>query len=158
MSQAIRLRPATDSDQPFLLALLASTRPELSLLDGVTRSMLLRMQYDAQLMHYRSQYPQMEASIVLADGQAAGRTCVARGPQEIRLLDISLLPEYRSRQIGRQLLAQLQGEAQQAGLPLRLHVRQDNPAQHLYRRLGFAPRELAGLYRQMEWHPNLQKE
>lgn len=158
MSGQPTLRPVNAGDQAFLLDLVASTREDLSLLDRSISTMLVRMQYDAQLSDYRRRFPGMEESIVLADGVAAGRLYVARSRDEIRLVDISLLPAFRRRRIGSILLAGLQEQSVNAGLPLRLHVLQGNPAAGLYRRFGFQPGEAEGMYLAMEWHPILLKE
>jgi len=148
---AIRLRAADEADQDFLFELLASTRPDLSLIEGPARAMLLRMQFEAQRSHYQQIFPQLEASVVLVGEQRAGRLYVARTLSEIRLLDISLMPGFRRRHIGSYLLSMLQDEARGLGLPLRLHVLQGNPAQHLYERHGFQPGPLQGLHLSMEW-------
>lgn len=147
----IGLRLAGESDQDFLLELLASTRPDLSLLDGPTRAMLLRMQFDAQRAHYRRLFPLLETYLVLAGGLRAGQLCIARSATEIRLLDISLLPDFRRRRIGGHLLAMLQDESRRRDLPLRLYVLQGNRAQQLYERHGFQPGQLDGLHHCMEW-------
>jgi ribosomal protein S18 acetylase RimI-like enzyme len=148
----IRLRLAGESDQDFLLSLLASTRPDLSLLDGPTRAILLRMQFDAQRAHYLRLFPQLERNVVLVEGQRAGQLCVARGATEIRLLDISLMPDFRRHRIGGRLLAMLQDESRRRGMPLRLHVLQGNSARQLYERHGFQSGQLDGLHYCMEWH------
>jgi ribosomal protein S18 acetylase RimI-like enzyme len=153
MEETLRLRAIEESDQAFLLELFASSRPDLALLDPATREMLLRMQLEAQRSHYLRLYPQLEASIVVVDEQPAGRMYVACTPAEIRLLDISLLPEYRRRRIGGRLLSRLQDTARELGVPLRLHVLQGNTAQSLYERHGFQAGEAEGLYRPMEWSP-----
>jgi len=158
MNGQTALRPVSASDQDFLLELVTGTREDLALLDPAIRNMLVRMQYEAQLSDYHRRFPTMEESIVLADGVPAGRMIVARRPSEIRLLDIGLLPAFRRRRIGSSLLARLQDESAAAGLPLRLHVLQGNPAAGLYQRLGFQPGTKEGLYLAMEWHPILLKE
>lgn len=150
-SATLALRPATDGDQPFLLALLASTRPELSLLDEIQRTMLLQMQFSAQRSHYRQQYPHAERSIVMAGGEPAGQMLVARSDAELRLVDVSLLPACRGRGVGCQLLAALQQQAAQAGLPLRLQVLHNNSARRLYLRMGFVPGLSEGVHETMEW-------
>jgi len=152
------LRPVDAGDRAFLLELVASTREDLALLDRAVSTMLVRMQFEAQLSDYRRRFPGMEESIVLADGVAAGRLYLARGRDEIRLVDISLLPAFRRRRIGSTLLGRLQEQSVNAGLPLRLHVLQGNRAATLYRRFGFQPGEAQGMYLAMEWHPILLKE
>jgi len=158
MDKQLTLRRAEASDQDFLLALVESTREDLSLLDHTVKAMLVRMQYDAQLSEYRRRFPGLEESIVLVGSASAGRLYVARSREEIRLVDISLLPPFRGQGIGSRLLLRLQDESHQSGLPLRLHVLQGNPAGALYRRLGFQPGESDGMYLAMEWHPILLKE
>jgi ribosomal protein S18 acetylase RimI-like enzyme len=93
--------------------------------------------------------------VILVDQQPAGRLYVARWPEEIRIVDIALLPQYRNAGVGTTLLQELQVEAVQAGKPLRIHVEQFNPALGLYRRLGFRVIEDRGVYFLMEWTPPL---
>ncbi len=82
---------------------------------------------------------------------------MAREPEELRLVDISLLPAHRGSGVGTELLRALQQEATTAGKPLRLSVARDNPARRLYARLGFTP--VAGSevgaepYLALEWRP-----
>lgn len=152
---AITLRPAEPADQPFLLALYASTRDDLAAIPAneATRQQLLRMQYDAQQLHYRTQFPLAEINLVLVDGQPAGRLYVDRGAVGIRLIDISLLPAFQRQGVGRQLLQTLQAQAARSGLPLRLSVLAGNPAARLYQRLGFhASGAPEGVHQPMEWH------
>jgi ribosomal protein S18 acetylase RimI-like enzyme len=148
---ALALRPATDADQPFLLALLASTRPELSLLDDMQRAVLLQMQFNAQRSQYRQQYPLAVHSVVMAGAEPAGQMLVARSDAELRLVDLSLLPACRRRGMGGRLLADLQQQAAQAGLPLRLQVLHNNSARRLYLRMGFVPGLSEGVHEAMEW-------
>ena len=57
----------------------------------------------------------------------------------INIHDLAVLPEYRGRGVGRQLLEQVEQKGRQLGCcKLTLEVREDNhPAQHLYQRVGF---------------------
>jgi ribosomal protein S18 acetylase RimI-like enzyme len=158
MDSQLTLRPVEAGDQAFLLALVESTREDLSILDGTVRAMLLRMQYDAQRTDYRRRFPNLEESVVQADGVPVGRLLVSRKADELRLVDIGLLPAFRGQGLGRRLLAMLQDESRQSCRPLRLHVLQGNPAGKLYRRLGFQPGETEGMHLAMEWQPILLKE
>ena len=87
------------------------------------------------------------------NGQPAGRLYVDRGANEIRIVDIALLPEYRNAGIGSGLLDDLLAEAPQAGKPVRIHVEKFNPAMSLYRRLGFVAAGEEGAYDLMRWQP-----
>ena len=68
-------------------------------------------------------------------------------------MDIALLPVYRGHGIGTSLMQSILDEAAQAGLPVRIHVEQYNPAMRLYKRLGFQHVGETGVYLLMEWQP-----
>ena len=91
--------------------------------------------------------------VILADGQPAGRLYVARWPNEIRIVDITLLPEYRNSGIGTRLLKGLMAEARRAQKVLSIHVELFNPALRLYTRLGFVKTGEHGVYYRMDWTP-----
>jgi ribosomal protein S18 acetylase RimI-like enzyme len=71
---------------------------------------------------------------------------VARWPEELRVVDIALLPEFRRRGIGTGLLRALLEEEAGRGLPVRIHVERFSPALALYERLGFRLLEDRGVY------------
>lgn len=137
----ISLRDASDADEDFLFALYASTREaELALLDwgDEERETFLRMQFNAQRTHYLKSYPRARHHVILRDGEPAGRIWVERNEEEIRLLDIALLPAHRGHGVGSALIGELIREAAQAARPLRHSVEKNNPdAKRLYDRLGF---------------------
>jgi ribosomal protein S18 acetylase RimI-like enzyme len=136
----VALRPATPEDEPFLYELITLTIADQLAAwvwpDNV-RQALLDMQYRARQQGYRSQYPDAEHSIVLVDGQPAGRLVVARLEDQVRLVDIAIAASQRGAGVGARLLTDLITEAETAGRPLRLSVTPTNPAARLYRRLGF---------------------
>ena len=113
----------------------------------------LAMQFTAQHRQYHSQYPDADFQIVLVDGVPGGRLYVARLEDEILLIDVALLTEYRNRGIGTALVEDLLAEAGQAGKPVRLHVEPFNPALRLYIRLGFEKIAEHGFYWFMERAP-----
>ncbi len=84
------------------------------------------------------------------DGERAGRLYVDRWPEETRIVDVALLPEWRGRGVGRELVEAIQAE----GREVSIHVERFNPAQRLYVRLGFEVAEDAGpVYVLMRWRP-----
>lgn len=113
----------------------------------------VRMQFEAQHTHYHQFYPDCDFSLLLDDDQPYGRLYVDRRDEEIRIVDIALLPSHRRRGIGAELLREVQDEAQERGVPLRIHVERENPAMSLYLRLGFAKAGESGVYDLMEWMP-----
>jgi ribosomal protein S18 acetylase RimI-like enzyme len=150
------LRPARPEDREFLLAVYASTRAEeLAPVPwtGEEKAAFLRMQFEAQDVHYRAHYDGATYDVIEVDGVLAGRLYLHRTPKEIRLVDIALLPRFRGTGIGTRLLADLVAEAEGRGVPLTIHVEISNPARRLYQRLGFAPVEEHGVYLLMERRP-----
>lgn len=153
----ITLRPVEADDERFLLCVYAGTRePErcMAQWEDEEWDAFVRMQYEAQRRHYRIHFPDAEHWIVLRDGESVGRIWVHRTRDEIRLLDIAILPEHRGCGIGTRLIRRLQADAREAGVPLRHSVELDNRgARRLYERLGFVAVETHGLHTLMEWDP-----
>lgn len=152
----ITFRPIQDDDREFLARLYASTREEeLSVTpwSDEEKAAFLRQQFEAQHTFYMEQFTEAELSIVLLDGEPAGRLYIDRREDEIRLIDIALMPEHRGQGIGGRLMEDLLDEGREAGLPVRIHVERFNPALRLYQRLGFEQVEDQGPYYLMEWQP-----
>lgn len=153
---SIALRSAGVDDEQFLFTLYASTRQEEMASWGWNdqqQETFLRMQYAALQRRYQGEAETTTHHIVLQDGRPIGRLLVIRSTGEIRLADITLLPEQCGHGIGSALIADLQRESAAAGLPLRLHVVRDNRAARLYQRLGFVLIEDTGSHLKMEWLP-----
>lgn len=154
--RVVTRRPVTDADRPLLLRIYASTRQEELAQTGWPQEQVdafLEMQFEAQDRHYRENYTDTTYEVILVDGQPAGRLYVARWRDEIRIVDIALLPEHRGRDVGGGLLRELIAEADAAGKPLTIHVERTNPAMTLYRRLGFAEKDEVGPYLLLERPP-----
>src|SRR5947207_1462310 len=148
------LRPITPEDTSFLARVYASSRVEELAVTGWSEELkanFCRSQFDAQSAYYAVNYPEASFQIIERDGWPAGRLYVARWEKEIRIVDITLLPEFRGSGIGTKLLHDLQAEARSAGKPLTIHVERFNRALGLYQRLGFELVEDKGVYFLMEW-------
>lgn len=154
--QQLHLRPVADDDRAFLVALYASVRDaELAHVpwDDVQKRAFVEHQYAAQDAHYHQHYPGATLDVVEVDGERAGRLYVHRGPSDIRIMDIALLPSFRGRGIGTALLRTLIDEADGSERTLSIHVEANNPARALYDRLGFRPVGEHGVYVLMERVP-----
>lgn len=157
MNLTLSFRPITAEDEEFLSRLYASTRAEeMALVDWshAEKEAFLKMQFEAQHKYYQEQFVSAQFQIIQIGEESIGRYYVDRREDEIRLIDIALLPDHRNRGIGGQLLATLLDEAEVAGKPVRIHVENFNPAMRLYQRLGFHPITDNGVYQFMEWTPN----
>jgi ribosomal protein S18 acetylase RimI-like enzyme len=150
----ITLRTVRPEDRDFLFSVYASTRTEEMAMvpwDDAQKAGFLTQQFQAQTTYWDEQYPEAQRSIVEIDGVPAGRFYVERWPTEIRLIDIALLPEFRRKGAGTELLKVLFAEASASGKTVTIHVEIFNPARALYERLGFVDRGERGLYVLMEW-------
>jgi len=150
MSDAISLRPRRwPEDEAFLQTLYASTRAEeLAQVpwSDELKAQFCRMQFAAQHQYYQEHYAGASFDVIELEGQPIGRLYVARWPEEIRVVDIGLLPEYRGRGIGSALLQRVLTDADAIGKPVTIHVEQFNPALRLYERLGFRKAGEVGAY------------
>ena len=144
-------------DQEFLCRLYASTRvEELAMVDWPEhqKEAFLRMQFNAQHAYYQEHYAEASFQVVELDGKPVGRLYVQRWPDEIRLVDISLLPETRGFGLGSTLLRELMDEAEASARPLTIHVEKFNRALRLYERLGFRQAGDRGVYWFLKWSPS----
>jgi ribosomal protein S18 acetylase RimI-like enzyme len=149
-----RLRPITPADDAFLAHVYASSRAEELAVTGWSEELkanFCRSQFDAQCAYYAANYPNASFQIIERDGWPAGRLYVARWEKEIRIVDITLLPEFRGSGIGTKLLRDLQKEAGAASKSLTIHVERFNRALGLYQLLGFQQVEDKGVYLLMRW-------
>jgi ribosomal protein S18 acetylase RimI-like enzyme len=80
-----------------------------------------------------------------------GRLYVDRWPDQIRLVDIALLPPFRGAGVGGALLGSIMREGETCGLPVTIHVEATNRALGLYRRLGCRHVDSNGIYYLMRW-------
>lgn len=152
-AKGIELRPVESGDKEFLYRVYASTRQEELAQTGWSEALIetfLRQQFDAQSSYYRENYSETSFDVILADGRPIGRLYVARWPEEIRIVDIALLPEYQNAGIGTKLLDDLISESEALAKPLSIHVERFNPALRLYERLGFREVEDKGVYLLMQ--------
>jgi len=140
MPDSVTLRPRTSADVEFLYHAYAVSRAAEFAASGWDDQMLdafLRQQFAAQDQHYQRHYGAGDDLIVEVSGRAIGRLYVARQTDEIRIVDIVILPDFQRRGIGTGLIRELLAEGAAAGKPVRLHVERFNPAVGLYQRLGF---------------------
>jgi ribosomal protein S18 acetylase RimI-like enzyme len=113
----------------------------------------LRSQFELQHRQYHENYPDASFDVLLVDGEPAGRLYVRRTDEEVDVIDIALLPDFRGRGIGGGLLHELMGEAAAGSKAVSIYVERNNRARSLYGRLGFEPVGEHGVYLLMRWRP-----
>ncbi len=111
-------------------------------------------QFAGQQEHYQKTFPTASHQIILSGGRPVGRLYVARLEQEIRIVDITLLPPERNAGIGSSLLSELLDEAGRVGKVVRIYVENFNPSLRLFERLNFEPVEQHGIHLLLEWSSN----
>lgn len=150
----------TQEDLDFLLKVYASTREDEMALTGWSKEEIdafLKMQFELQHKQYIENYKHAAFDIIFYNNKPAGRLYVDRRKDDIRIIDIALLPEFRRLGIGSKIMKDLISEADQKKIPLSLHVEQNNPAMTLYETLGFEKGEIRGIYYFMERKPQVPK-
>lgn len=136
----IHLRPVEEKDTLFIEAVYRSTREgELSLTNWAEqqKQAFIIMQSMAQLAEYKKNYPGAVYQVIEYNNKSAGRLFTWETENQIRIIDIALLPSYRGKGIGSTLLKELIQQSNSSQKKLSLHVEPDNSALNLYRRLGF---------------------
>lgn len=154
MGGQVTLRPIVPADEPLLRAIYASTRAdEMALLpwQDTEKEAFLAQQFEAQHSFYQQEFKAARFDVIERDGKAIGRLYVDRRAEEIRIIDIALLPEARGAGIGGAIMRELLDEARDVGKAVTIHVERNNPALGLYRRLGFTDVEDQGVYLLMRW-------
>ena len=153
--QNLSLRPAELADEMFLETLYADTRRDELAIFNWSREQenaFFKMQFQMQTGAYRMQFPGAVNYIIEFDKSPAGRLIIERGEREIRLIDISLMAEFRNRGAGTFLLEKLKSETAAGGKTIFLRVLKTNvSAKRFYDRLGFTVVENADLHFGMRW-------
>jgi ribosomal protein S18 acetylase RimI-like enzyme len=149
LPKGVGLRAASAIDVPLLHRIYCSTRhDELLVLawNDVQKAAFLQQQFDLQHHSYHAHFPQAQFCIITCQGEEIGRWYLDRTCGELRLIDIALLPPWRGRGIGSQLLVSLMDDADKCRRHIWLHVAVNNPALAWCARLGFEPRTNDGMY------------
>ncbi len=159
--KGVSFRAFQDADLPFLQSVYRSTREhELSLVlwTEQEKTRFIEQQFGAQHAYYQEHFKDASFDLVLIHGERAGRLYLDERVDEIRIVDIALLPEFRGAGWGSKILSEIQRIAKIKGKSVGIHVEKNNPAMTLYLRLGFENREDKGVYQFMVWEPVKIKE
>ncbi len=136
----INLRPITEEDKTFLCQVYISSREdEMGIKDWKEKEKteFLESQFNMQHIYYMKSYRNPSFDIVLLENVAIGRLYVERTAEEIRVIDICFLKEYRGFGVGTQLFNSLIKESENKNMNLTLHVEYYNFAKQWYEKIGF---------------------
>lgn len=155
----VMLRSTTsENDNEQLYRVFAASRTDLMFAiedwDEEQKDVFVRFQFKAEQDQYRSNYPDACFDMIVRGNEVIGYIYTAKVGDEIRLVAVTLTPEYRNRGIGHALIQDLLDEGERLQKYVTLHVQQGNPAHRLYVRLGFIEAGEQGIYRRMEWRPS----
>ncbi len=154
----IELRSITEADLSVLYEIYASTRAEEMALvpewSEEHKAAFLTQQFMAQHQYYQEFYKKAEFQIIEYNNQPIGRFYVhwTYSAQEVRIVDIALLPGFRGKGIGTAIINSILEKAVALEKSVTIHVEYNNPALKLYERLGFYKiGEFNSVYYLMEW-------
>lgn len=155
---SISLKPFDpETDFAFLYEVYAGTRrEEFQIIDWPQEQIeeLLKMQFHAQHTFYHQSWPDAQYLVISTDGKKIGRLYKDYREDEIRVIDIALLPEHRNKGVGGVLMREILNEAGERNLFVRIHVEKNNPAMRFYHRLGFVKVGGTEVYDLMEHPPS----
>lgn len=155
--QSLGLREIADDDIDFLKKVYFSVREdEMKQVGHWTDEMknaFLTQQFNAQHTHYQQNYTEAKYWVIEIEKQGIGRLYYDESGDKVCIIDIALLPEYRSKGLGEGILKSIFERAKAIEKNVEIHVETFNPAMRLYLRLGFKKvSETNGVYHLLEWN------
>lgn len=138
----LTLSAITSADESFLQLIYATTRADEMRLTPWTeeqKNLFLQMQFQAQQQYYLSRYPNASLNVVKLKDEPIGRLYVAELADEIRIIDITILPEHRNRGIATRLVKDVLHAGDEKQKPVQIYVENFNPSARFFSRLDFKP-------------------
>ena len=124
-------RQATAEDKEFLYVL------NRAAYEDVVRKQFGHWDEAWQQQHFEEKWAPEAFEVVEKAGRRIGALSVSRTSEEVRIIEIQLLPEFQGHGLGTALLQRELQFADERTLPARLQVLRENRARTLYERLGF---------------------
>lgn len=152
------VRPATPADDAFLYAVFCTTWEDevAAMPNPALVQHFLRIQYTAQNRRFAQRFPGYERWVVMYDGERAGRFFLHRSPSMLHLVEMTLMPQHRSRGLGSTILRGVIDEAEAAGQSVSLRVARRNVrAANLYDTMGFRLVTMDDQDSYFEWTPQV---
>lgn len=153
----VDLRLFSEKDIDFLKEVYSSTRQEelkqVSDWNEKMKIAFLTQQFEAQHAYYQKNYMGAFFFVIEKEKERIGRLYLDEnfGKNDIRIIDIALLPAWRGKGIGQQIISKIIEYAKGSNKKVSIHVESFNPAMALYFRLGFKKvSETNGVYHLLE--------
>ncbi|MBX9806772.1 MAG: GNAT family N-acetyltransferase, partial [Flavobacteriaceae bacterium] len=151
-----RLRDIQESDLAVLCKIYGSTRTE-ELEKGTNwseeqKKIFIEQQFSAQHDYYKKNYLGAKFYVIEKENTTIGRLYIDFFFEDkgVRIIDITLLPDWRNKNIGSSILKEILKKASKANRNVTIHVESFNPAMNLYKKLGFTKiSETNGVYHLM---------
>jgi ribosomal protein S18 acetylase RimI-like enzyme len=125
----LSLRPAVESDVPYLIDLRTRTIAEHLERAGVR---LMPGEHEERARSYLE-----VCSLVMLSERIVGMIKLEKAFSAWKVHQVQIEPDFQGRGIATQLLQQVIAEATESGVALELEVLKENPSLRLYERLGF---------------------
>lgn len=149
MRMSFYMQEISDADFSFLKVVYRSTREnELTLMNWteIQKNNFIEFQFKAQQSYYINQFPDLKLYLIKNNTTKMGRLYIWRNSNEIRIVEITLLPKFQNQGIGSSILKKLIEESDRQKKIITIHVIRENPAIHLYKRFGFINEKEEGIY------------
>jgi len=158
MGRQSYLRPARASDDAFLYDVFCTTwADEVAALPNQNLAQhVLRIQHIAQERRFTQKYPGHQRYVVVEDGEPAGRLYLHHDETTTHVVDVTLLPRYRSHGLGTRVFADLLAQCADQGRTMSLRVsRRNRRAVELCNRLGLTLTAVDDLENHFQWAPRV---
>jgi GNAT superfamily N-acetyltransferase len=157
-NNSLKLRSISPTDLEQLCEIYGSTREEelkrVPHWSENQKKEFIHQQFTAQHEYYQQNYKGGGFYIIEYDEKVAGRLYLQENFQNngVRIIDITILPHFQKKGIGRTLLNDILLKAIKLNQPVTIHVENFNPAMHFYNKLGFKKiSETNDVYHLLEW-------
>ena len=151
----ITLRDADPNDEQFLMQVFACTRAaEVAQVPWTDeqKAAFMQMQCNAQHSYYHEQYPEADYKVILHNDEPVGRLYVNKQPDLVKILDITVLPEFRNCGIGSGLIQNILNDADEMNSSVHIYVETFSPSLSLFKKMGFSILQEEGINFLLEWH------
>jgi ribosomal protein S18 acetylase RimI-like enzyme len=136
----ILLKERTENDSEFFMELfgeIKSSELHLETWPEPVKKQMIMMQYNAFMQTVITEFPYNYDYLILFKSNKAGRLQLDKNDNGFRIINISLLSEFRNNGIGTAIIQDIIYEANSKKIPVFLDVDRINPAFNLYQRFGF---------------------